>query len=326
MTAEIGLLNKSAVALAADSAVTIGFGQNKKIYQSANKLFMLSKYYPVGIMIYSNASFMDITWESIIKQYRANLGNREFNTLEEYSKDFLGFLEKNNDLFPESQQEKYVRVYIRPLYSLIRDTALKRLGEEKSIDANTLKKLIIEETQKLHEKISSCKICLDFKGKTLSPEIIEEYMLKYKKAINSVIDAVFENLSLTKTTKDKLFDLAIQFLTREYFPSYSGIVIAGYGKKDIFPKLNTYLLEGIANNRIKGKCDKSVSINFNMSAAVLPFAQSEMVHTFMQGVDPDYQSIINRSIDDLLDRYSTMFMNFIKDNTKLKIDLLQKNY
>lgn len=74
MTAEIAILNSFGVALAADSAVTISLGgAEKKIYNTANKVFMLSKYHPVGIMIYNNAKFLGIDWELIIKLYRKKL-------------------------------------------------------------------------------------------------------------------------------------------------------------------------------------------------------------------------------------------------------------
>ena len=59
MTAEVAILNKIAVALAADSAITLG---GQKIYNSGNKLFALSKYQPVGIMVFGNAEFMMCTW------------------------------------------------------------------------------------------------------------------------------------------------------------------------------------------------------------------------------------------------------------------------
>ena len=85
MTTEIAIMNKSAVALAADSAVTIALtgtqGREHKIFNSANKLFALSKYCPVGIMVYGNASLMGIPWETIIKVYRRNLGDRKFDSL-----------------------------------------------------------------------------------------------------------------------------------------------------------------------------------------------------------------------------------------------------
>lgn len=54
MTAIVGVLNKHAVAIAADSAVTMG--NTHKVVNSANKIFTLSKYHPVAVMTYSSVS------------------------------------------------------------------------------------------------------------------------------------------------------------------------------------------------------------------------------------------------------------------------------
>ncbi|MBI4765953.1 MAG: hypothetical protein HY787_15355 [Deltaproteobacteria bacterium] len=86
MTAEIAIMNKTAVALAADSAVTIG---QDKIFNSVNKLFTLSKYHPIGVMIYGSATFMGVPWESIIKRYRSDLKQKKYSTLKEYADDFM---------------------------------------------------------------------------------------------------------------------------------------------------------------------------------------------------------------------------------------------
>lgn len=74
MSAGICIMNKNAIALAADSAVTIG--QHLAIHNSANKLFALSKVAPVGVIIYANAELMDIPAEIIIKQYKKNLSKK----------------------------------------------------------------------------------------------------------------------------------------------------------------------------------------------------------------------------------------------------------
>jgi len=72
MTTEVAIINKEAIALAADSAVTVKISDGTKIYNSANKLFALSKLHPVGIMIYGNAELTGVPWESLIKVYRKN--------------------------------------------------------------------------------------------------------------------------------------------------------------------------------------------------------------------------------------------------------------
>ncbi len=108
MTAEIGMLNKYAVALAADSAVTVRSGDGKsKVYNSANKLFKLSHYEPIGIMIYGDASFMGVPWETIIKLYNKKLAKTSFRLVEDYANDFLDYVIKFN--IPENDINKHIR-------------------------------------------------------------------------------------------------------------------------------------------------------------------------------------------------------------------------
>src|SRR5438067_8786416 len=107
MTAEIAIMNKLGVALAADSAVTVQTKTGQKIYNTVNKLFTLSKYEPVGIMIFGSAELMRVPWEALIKLYRANLGLRKFRRVRDYSKDFVKFLERNRLAFTATEQQKY---------------------------------------------------------------------------------------------------------------------------------------------------------------------------------------------------------------------------
>ncbi|MEG8026078.1 hypothetical protein QP162_20175 [Sphingomonas aurantiaca] len=87
MTAEIAILNKTAVALAADSAVTISMGADQqKVYDSEDKLFELSRRDPIGIMINSNMHFMRAPLPVLIKRYRATCG--KFDLVEDATQSF----------------------------------------------------------------------------------------------------------------------------------------------------------------------------------------------------------------------------------------------
>lgn len=94
MTAEVVVMNKFGVALAADSAITVDHFHNNeivtKIHNSANKLFTLSKFEPVSIMFYNSVTLGGIPWETLVKLYRKNLHRRKFDTIEAYGADFLG--------------------------------------------------------------------------------------------------------------------------------------------------------------------------------------------------------------------------------------------
>lgn len=97
MSAGICIINKNAIAMAADSAVTIG--QHIAIHNSANKLFSLSKSEPIGAIIYANAEFMCVPIEIMIKEYKRYIGNNSFDTLIDYVNDFINYLKNNSVLF-----------------------------------------------------------------------------------------------------------------------------------------------------------------------------------------------------------------------------------
>ena len=89
MTAEVVILNKTAAAMAADSKGTIRVEGVVKTHDTLNKLFTLSKYHPVGAMIYGNAELMGVPWETIIKIYRDQLRDVALSKLNNYAHDFL---------------------------------------------------------------------------------------------------------------------------------------------------------------------------------------------------------------------------------------------
>ncbi len=58
MTAEIAIMNKQAIAIAADSAVALGKPVGLKVFNTMNKLFNLSKQNPVGILINGDSELL----------------------------------------------------------------------------------------------------------------------------------------------------------------------------------------------------------------------------------------------------------------------------
>src|SRR5213076_550256 len=98
-------MNRQAVALAADSAVTIeSSAGGRKAWQSANKIFGLSLRHPAGIMVFGNADILGVPWDTVIKGYRDQLADRSFSTIAAHTDDFIRFLERNRRFFPADLQ------------------------------------------------------------------------------------------------------------------------------------------------------------------------------------------------------------------------------
>ncbi len=324
MTAEIAIMNKEAVALAADSAVTLPGAE--KIFTSANKIFNLSKYHPVGIMVYGNASFMSVPWETIIKIYRSGLGEKGFDSLEEYADDFLSFLNRDKKMFPESEQEKYVQERVYIYFYLISEQIKKRIekvqSEKNEVSEDEIKGIISEVVE---ERLNIWKNA-DF-ALSIPKDHIQKLLNKYETIINEAKKEVFKGIS--KVTSGQLTEIAVSLFVK--FPdttSYSklsGVVIAGLGKKDIFPSLKSFLIEGMANNCLKYKKYGHTKITFENGAAIVPFAQSEMVYTFMQGIEPNYNMILDEYLAQIFKEYPEAIIDSIdKLNDGEKSDLKQK--
>jgi hypothetical protein len=318
MTAEIVIMNKEAVALAADSAVT-----GKKVFTSANKLFALSKYHPVGIMIYGNANFMGVPWEIIIKVYRKNLKTRKFDTLREYANHFIAFLDGGNRLFPYKIQDDYLRETIYSYLSFLKRDIMEMihsaLDKEGKIDdhetVQTITK-VIENHYNRWESISNIP--------SISKKFNKYIIAKNKKFIDQSIKEVFEKLPLTRTQITQITRILGSLFSK--FPEdvlsedVSGVVIAGFGEKDTFPSTISFDIEGIIYNKLKYRKRMDGKVDFNNSAGIVPFAQREMVVTFMEGVDPFYKNIEESYLSEIFNNYAEIFIDkmAIPDNTEKK--------
>ena len=149
-------------------------------------------------------------------------------------------------------------------------------------------------------------------GSELEKETIKEVSKKYRTTIATLKKAVFEKLPIDAAISRKLGEIAVYALTKEEFwGGVAGVVIAGYGKRQIFPALEEFLVEGVFDKVLKFRSHRSAAISRENTASIIPFAQSEMVVAFMEGVDPAYQDHINATVRKTLDTYGTTLLELL---------------
>ncbi len=190
MTAEIAILNKHAIALASDSAVTMTQEMGEKIKTSANKLFALSKYHPVGIMIFGNADLMGVPWETIIKIYKAKLGKKNFDTLKKYADDFMGFLDNGNHLFPEPVQKEYLLTTVYGYFYFIEEQIEKKvesvISEKNEISEDEVKQIISTTIKKHYNDWKNADVIPSIPS-SYPKDVIEKYGKNIEEAIGEVL-------------------------------------------------------------------------------------------------------------------------------------------
>lgn len=323
MTAELALLNKTNIVLAADSAVTIGF--QKKVFNTANKLFPLSNYEPIGIMIYNNAEWMDIPLEIIIKSYTKQLGEKSFRYLDDYKLDFINYLKNNFKKFVNDEQIQ--NVITNRLYSVL-DSITNYLEEDfnkiinessENINISELKENVLFE---IVDELSKYK-------EDILPEFIdykfETFKIEYKKIIDEILPGFFISIKIKKSQKltTRIYKCLYHELICQFsdFEDFTGIVIAGYGIDEIFPSIANIKLGEIISDKLRYETDDTVSIDNRKTALICPFAQRDMIDTFVKGINPEYYE----DIQDILRReFSSVTQELIKLNKNLKEEDLDK--
>lgn len=319
MTAVVGILNKHAVAVAADSAVTIGNSNNHKIFNKANKVFMLSKFHPVGIMIYNSASFMTTPWETIIKVYRKHLGKKWFPTLKDYQTDFIEFLRVKKFFTDEEMQRITLRNFALDFINSVLDDIASKNKELFSLNTEESKDKIIQLIENHIDEFipliqSQKKLCPEYMN--LAFENFEDYI---KKSFEEIIQYRFIkngfelNNELILKIKLAVYNLLI---VQEDYTNYTGLIFTGFGEDEIFPQLIPVNISFVADDRLRYFVneDRVASISNDINGAVRPFAQTDVIDTILQGVDPSLDDIYSQNFGKTFQKYNNEIVEILKES------------
>nr|DAT09067.1 MAG TPA: hypothetical protein [Caudoviricetes sp.] len=307
MTTEVIIKNKSGLVMAADSAVTISnIFTTGKVYNSANKLFSLSKYDPIGILVYNSVNINQIPVEIIIKEYRETLKSKQYPTLEEYFSDFVNFIEKFvNQRGKNLTLENIFDFFLNELGASIESAKNNFIYSPIPFDIDNFlhytthwyKNYCKEAGFRAPEDLIENEEILSFISQ---PQIMEKFEQEKQKSPH-----------LSQITHiDKIKDLFIYYTKTFLIQNFTGIAIGGYGSDDIFPKVYKIHLHGNLN----GKLIKSNRVKIeNEEPDIIPLAQRQMIDTFIRGVSDDILKTVNQLFELNLDSLIALITDQIKD-------------
>lgn len=277
MTAEIAILNKATVVLAADSAMTLG--GIEKVYRG-DKLFPLCRSEPVGVMIYGNAEFMGVPWETLVKIYRRKLGEEPRPTVRDYMDGLLDFIADANICSEDAQCANALAIVgdsFQQVLELVDDADDE--GEHRQ--SSVLKAGVEAYTSVLSD-------CEQHISRSRAAKLISQLRSEVDEGIDDLFGQEFK---VDRTVRASLRRAARLALERDHLSrTSSGVVVAGFGEDELFPTLVTMETDGfIGSLRVKLVDETTIGRkDENARAAIIPFAQREMVEMFMDGVDPEF--------------------------------------
>ena len=274
-------------------------GGTGKIYPG-NKLFALSRHEPVGIMFYNAAEFMGVPWETLIKKYRDTPEKEAKATVVEYLSDFIVFISREDICTEEQERQNSLRI-VRDNFSMIRDAALDDLRTTVS----ERRRLSVRDEGNAIRKAASERLSM-MKGRGDSPSMAainpNRIARAHRNEIEENIEQVFGDLNVFRSDRallHEVFKVAIK--SSELSRGNSGIVVAGFGENEMFPTLAEVATDGVIGGLLKYSQLRFYDIGRSGTrSAIVPFAQSEMVQRFMEGIDPELLNYLGFSTEELL--------------------------
>jgi hypothetical protein len=303
MTCEIAVMNKYAVVIAADSAVTsTNYNGETRYSTGGNKIFQLSHQCPVGVMVYGSAALLGCPWEVLIKEFRNQLGAKEFDTVTDYAEEFFNWLSKQATWLPDAEKYEHFKKTVANTMTNLLEFAVKQ--EKRLLDNSEpitqrvqyWKDFVAAETAKLatlnlDAQINAIDVAQNYQ------KILLDLKAEYEGYLQDLIQ---KGVDLTQIVDvPQWVALAVDFVYKKYadMVSPSGLVFAGYAKDKAFPSVVDFRVTGFLDKVLLRKVESTRNVSNQHPSSIIQFATTSMVDTFTQGYGFDVFSAVQRAFD-----------------------------
>lgn len=275
MTCEVGCFNKQGLAIAVDSAVTLG--RQGKAYPNAEKLFPLPNGAPVAIATYGNAEFLGVSWGLVFREFAARLGTERFDTVGDYAHAFVEFLESDHPLFTRDQEDAALYAMVWGYWGALLAPVTDRWGEDSTHWGDEAWAAVGEA---LAADASNWAYGAD-------PRLGAEFGDRVRTECEDVFLRARDQLFSAPPPQplwEGLLSLGETMCTQAWlYPRFrSGVVFLGFGEAEYFPGYVELELTPRLLGRVKVRTEVE-RITFENEACIATFGQSEMVHAFLMG-------------------------------------------
>ncbi|GAA0536970.1 hypothetical protein FHS83_003391 [Rhizomicrobium palustre] len=282
MTSEIAAMNQRAIALAADSAVTMVDGGKIIIRNDQRKLFNLGEGLPVGVMFFGLADLMGHPWDVLIGQYAKSASVKD--RLHEHGEDFFAYLDRLEGFFPPARQrEEYRRLYASVLRFVFRLAHYLYeagvIGPDEVLLGQAID--LVWQRYLAHPDGAPRADLACF-----PPGFAEVVKRDYGTVADEVIAYSFSAFPLDLQAREKLKEIAHLCVVKDLFvEDITGLAFAGYGAEDHYPGIVTYNVSAVVGGIVKRARADDIAVSGDLHSAIAIYAESEASYAFLRGIE-----------------------------------------
>jgi len=241
-------------------------------------------------MIYNVTSFVEIPLQILVKKFRRACPSCQ--NVSECATCFLRYLDEVGKDSSDSVKDNAIIAMVAPIIRQINNQFQSEFRKKTRISSEGKKedlfRLINTTWHEVFESFKAVIVELEDASFIGGEIIVDNHTIDI---LESCASDIFSPDDSDKRDAVELLKLVI----KKKVPSdrVVGIVIAGFGSDELFPKLISYEIDGFVCNRLKySEIDKVYIDSAGIRARVIPFAQKEMVDRFLYGLDDDIQEKI----------------------------------
>jgi hypothetical protein len=263
---------------------------------------------------------MGVPWETAVKVYRRQLGRRSFDTVRQYADDFFSWVSSSDLLSPDERQRDWFAGILTSYIEFIDDEidrAVKAEIEEVGRVSHARIVEIVSTTIEQHrdalvQKPPRAELPADFCDSLQSTHCNE---------IDEVISSRIGRKPLSDAHLRHLREIAVSIFCREVdIPFASGVVLAGFGEKEEFPVVRAFSVYGAVSGNLISKLNTEDSVDPG-TVAVIPFAQRDVVDTFLRGMDGEALDTIVHYQEMLFNRLPSIIADNVDCEESAKLTL-----
>ena len=248
MTAEIAILNRTAVALAADSVVTIRGPTGRKMYDSAEKIFQISLDQPLALMIYNNPLHVNAPLEVVVRNFRKT-PSTTFTKVCDVWPAFRDFL--IGDGHGDEDEFDHLRFLVTAEANRLSTVYFNAISEDlfrrRRRGAATLTELVRGALRVRMSEAEAARVSGFLEDKT---EI--EFVERYGRVIDEIAEVTLGGIGLGPEFRSQLHALIFALVRSSIkTEAFTGFVVAGFGTSDSFPTLHAVECDGIYFGRFR---------------------------------------------------------------------------
>lgn len=299
MTSEIAVMNQRAVAMAADSAVTLTDGRKVVVRNEQRKLFQLVEKRPVGIMIFGVAEIMGHPWDHLFEHYSDRNGGATPAHLRDYGANFTATLDNLTEFFsPDHYRDEYRRLFASVCAVILGHAKTLQQYDDTRDDLTILEDAIgyIWRDYQMRPDGTPRPDLACF-----PPGFAATIGRDYGDVIDELIGYWFVGIGIGQSALQQLRDIAAWCVVKELFlEDVTGLVFAGFGSQDRYPAQSTWYVSAIISGIAKRAEVSHDAISNENRATIRTFADSAVTRAFILGIDGNLERFLHAMLGHIM--------------------------